>query len=343
MFKEYNLNKPSINGKNSGNAFCSEGICRISPVTSDIKNISLKRLRDNIENEFNYHNFPRGLSLVDIKDQKIIKDIETILESTYLRNFFQFLEKENQCGPISLLPLQDNIMRNYFSGPQYGKHGWHRDATKEYQYDYCKEIMNTKKYIYGKISIALQPNSEKGGNIDIIPQSFSPNDKWPKRVRVMQFLADRILKYDFGRSINPFKRSDWTIDSFYRLLKPRKISPKPLEIICFDHRIEHRGSPQTPKSWANLKQKFPDIKIEKERLIPVNKSLEKYNKYIIYFHFGCSIGLSSSLYARTRLEGWPKEKSILMDQLYNLNIFQNIFPNSRTIFSDALKMIDLEG
>tara|TARA_B100000989_G_C19532338_1_gene470814 strand:+ start:6707 stop:7738 length:1032 start_codon:yes stop_codon:yes gene_type:complete len=343
MFKEYNLNKPSKNGNNSGNAFCSEGICRISEVTSETKNISLNDLRDNIENEFNYHNFPRGLSLVDVKNKKIIKDIETILESTYLKNFFEFLENETQCGPISLLPLQENIMRNYFSGPQYGKHGWHRDASKEYQYAYCKKIMNTKKYIYGKISIALQPNSEKGGNIDIIPQSFSPNDKWPKRVRVMQFLSDSILKYKYGRTINPFKRSDWLIDSFYGILKPRKVSPKPLEIISFDHRIEHRGSPQTPKSWSNLKQKFPDIKIEKQRLIPVNKSLEKYNKYIIYFHFGCAIGLSSSFYARTRLEGWQKEKSILMNQLNNLNIFQKIFPNSRTIFSNALKMIDEEN
>ena len=58
---------------------------------------------------------------------------------TILEYLFKFW-KRSQCGPISLY-LTDNIMRNYFSGPQYGNNGWHRDATKEYQYDYCKEIM----------------------------------------------------------------------------------------------------------------------------------------------------------------------------------------------------------
>ena len=57
-------------------------------------------------------------------------------------------------------------MRNFF--PKHSSHTWHIDASGEFRYKYCKDRIYAKDYLFAKVGIYLQKNSEYGGQIDII-------------------------------------------------------------------------------------------------------------------------------------------------------------------------------
>ena len=50
-------------------------------------------------------------------------------------------------------------------------HGWHRDAGGEMRHKYCNKILGEDNYLFSKIGIYLQNNTEYGGSIDIIKKS----------------------------------------------------------------------------------------------------------------------------------------------------------------------------
>ena len=71
--------------------------------------------------------------------------------------------------PVSLLPPLE-IMKNYHVNLKTHL-GWHRDCGGELEHDYCKEKLFKKDYLFTKVGIYLQNNTEYGGSIDIIKTS----------------------------------------------------------------------------------------------------------------------------------------------------------------------------
>ena len=341
MFRPFTLNRINKNGVYAVKGFNNYGICKLTSTNVLKKKINLDILRSALEKEFKNQNYPATLSLTKINNKRIINQIEGILDSEYIKNFFSQIEQTNDCGPVSLLPLQGNIMRNYFSGPQCGKHGWHRDAEKEYKIKYCNKLMETKRYVFGKLSIALQFNNDNGGNIDIIPNSFSPNSYYSRKIKIFKKITSKLLSKNLFKGVNPLNNSEWLCDSFYKLFDPQSLNVKPLEVLCFDPRIEHRGTPHSPVAWNRLKSKNPDLIIKDYNLSNTNHLPFSLNKYIIYFHFGCEDGLVSNLCGRRDLDTYSNEIAILQEQIDNLKLFNEIFPKSKKIFENALKKVDL--
>ncbi len=341
MFRPLTLNRINKNGVCAVKEFNNNGICRLTSTNVLKKKINLDILRSAIEKEFKNQNYPDTLSLAEIKNKRIVNLIEGILDSEYIKNFFSQLEQTNDCGPVSLLPLQGNIMRNCFSGPQCGKHGWHRDAEKEYKIEYCSKLMETKRYVFGKLSIALQFNNDYGGNIDIIPNSFSASSYYSRKIKILKKITSKLLSKNLFKGVNPLNNTEWLGDSFYKIFDPQSLNVKPLEVICFDPRIEHRGTPHSPMAWNHLKSKNDDLIIKKNTLSNTNHLPFELNKYMIYFHFGSEDGLVSNLCGRRDLDTYSNEIGTLQEQIDNLKLFNEIFPNSKRIFKNALKKVDL--
>ena len=86
--------------------------------------------------------FDRGkgstLSIVDIKDTKLVKKIISFLYSEETKEIISNLESYYN-KPVSLLPPLE-IMKNYHVNLRTHL-GWHRDCGGELEYEYCKKTI----------------------------------------------------------------------------------------------------------------------------------------------------------------------------------------------------------
>ena len=72
---------------------------------------------------------------------------------------------------ISLLP-PFNIAQNYLPHSVLTRGaGWHRDVGGEIGIKECRELISSKEYVFGKVAIFFQKNSDYGGAIDVIPST----------------------------------------------------------------------------------------------------------------------------------------------------------------------------
>ena len=74
-------------------------------------------------------------------------------------------------------------------------HGWHRDCGGELKYDYCKNILSDKNYLFSKIGIYLQNNSDYGGGIDIIQSSHKNFSKFTSIIRKLKVFHLELQHY----------------------------------------------------------------------------------------------------------------------------------------------------
>jgi rhodanese-related sulfurtransferase len=193
--------------------------------------------------------------------------------------------------------------------------GWHRDCAGEFRYKYCNNLLSKNEYVFGKIGIYLQENSEEiGGGIDLIPKShiYIKNKNYFKRkISAIRLKILQIMQKNFP--------------SLYKALK---IKAKPGDPVFFDSRVIHRGSP-IKDSIVNNFAELDNIHYD----LP-----DKDAKISIYCQYGSSVGVESALYDRgTReeyageLEMWLKEielykkyspelHSLALDIMHNANL-----------------------
>ena len=91
-----------------------------------------------------------------------------ILNSSEVNKIIKELQKISK-KKVSLLPILE-VHKNYHVNLK-EFHGWHRDAGGEMRYKYCNKILGEDNYLFSKIGIYLQNNTEYGGSIDIIKKS----------------------------------------------------------------------------------------------------------------------------------------------------------------------------
>ncbi len=275
----------------------------------------IKNLKNEINSLFkNEEEVSLSVNTLDINNEicdKIIK----ILNTSEIQSFTKAMS-EHYNTTVSLLP-NFHIMRNYHVNRlKANRIGWHRDVASEFNYEYCKEKINDKKYVFGKVGIFLQENSEDyGGAVDIIPTSHL-NIKKNKFKRILSSLRLQMLVFLQKNLINLYKLLP---EKFYvYFLGAKKTQAKPGSPIFFDSRVQHRGSPIKDKYLTNTKR-LGDMHV----LVP-----KTYTKISIYAYFGSTEGADSYIYARTKRQaegyknyftGWRNEiqKYKNIDNLYN--------------------------
>ncbi len=336
MFDIYKLNSENETAEKKAYKLLKNGLVRISSNSNFVDKDNLNVLRNELEKIFQVEEYPSQLDLHLIKNKLIQDTVFKSLSNISIKTFFK--ELSNQSGEeITLFPFID-VMRNYFSGPQCGFDGWHNDAGGEYPYSYCLEKMKSGKYIFGKISISLQNNGKNGGNIDIAHSTYKNNSEKSLRQRVSAKLSHIYFKFFKKSHSSPFGIGDqWFSDLPSLMTNPKTLNPNPLDVIAFEHRLYHRGTPVSPSQWKAYLKKYPSLKMKNYR-IPKEFNFEEKNKYMIYAHFGNFIGLQSYVYDRSKRKNWREERKRWFNQYKELELFQKEFTNSEFLFRKVLEM-----
>ncbi|MDC0205415.1 hypothetical protein OAJ64_01210 [Pelagibacteraceae bacterium] len=288
--------------------FVKKGYLMGPSIATDIE---INELRNSIKETLIKKSFPRDMSLFEVEDQKTIKTLLGIINSEQLKltlneigNYFN--------TPISILP-PFNIMNNYhvdrINDPGIG---WHRDCGGEMQYNYCKEKIYDKSYVFGKIGIYLQSNLEFGGAIDIIPSSHIYIKSKKSIYRKLFNIPLRLIQILQKKFPNYYKKCS---ESFYmNLYNGKKILPEKGQVVLFDSRISHRGTPI--EDSVRNKVLFSSTNYQA-------KTADQNTKYAIYCHFGSSIGFDSYIYDRIRQD---KNENELKRWIYEQKSLEKFFP-----------------
>ena len=120
----------------------------------------------------------------------------------------------------------------------------------------------------------------------------------------------------------------------------KSLNPKPLDLLAFEHRLYHRGTPLSPDAWRKCLKKYPFLKIDTFKLSR-NIDLKEKNKYMLYIPFVNFVGLQSYLYDRSKKESWKKERNEWVKQYKELDLFKKEFKSSNILFNSALRNLNI--
>ena len=312
------MNNYNVNVQN----YLMSGFCIGS---CEINNNKIEYLRKLILNNLKNSNKEKIMTFVDFNEE-VRSEIINLLSSNFIKNFLNELKFKLKTD-ISALP-RIQVMKNYHVNRlKTTGIGWHRDCAGEFRYTYCNNLLSKNEYVFGKIGIYLQENSEEiGGGIDLIPKShiYIKNKNYFKRkISAIRLKILQIMQKNFP---NLYKLIS---ENFYiKFLKALKIKAKPGDPVFFDSRVIHRGSP-IKDSIVNNFAELDNIHYD----LP-----DKDAKISIYCQYGSALGVESALYDRgTReeyageLEMWLKEielykkyspelHSLALDIIHNANL-----------------------
>lgn len=244
---------------------------------------SIKKLKTELNSEFEANNNPGILNFYELeKKNKILNDI--LLNTKLLSSIEQIFKDCKKEGITLYPPFQ--IMRNFFQ--RYSRHTWHIDASGEFRYKYCKERLRNNLYLFGKVGIFLQNNTQFGGQIDLIPRSHNLY----KNISILNFLKKNLLKIKMRFIKNMNIDNKIKFEKFF--LNYKRLELNLGDIVLFDSRIFHRSTPMDKNSEK-------DIKFSNNSNYVKDLSIEK-SKYAIYFQFGNNTGLESYWYDRSKRE-----------------------------------------
>ena len=193
---------------------------------------------------------------------------------------------------ISILPTFNIQRNNHLDRLNSRGLGWHRDCGGEMEYEYCKKRLSEKSYIFGKIGIFLQENSEYGGCIDLMPGSHKHIKSNNKILRKISHIPLKIIVKIQERLPSIYKY--FPEEFFMKCLNAKKIFDKKIcSPVHFDSRLLHRSSPNLDKvrNQVSFIKKNDTLVVE----TPKNKI-----KYALYAHFGSTIGVDSYMHDRLK-------------------------------------------
>ena len=144
------------------NSYKKNGFLISEKLISDNK---ISQLREELEKEFFDKDSKVQKYLKDFENLELAQKIMNIYSSNKIQSIIEDLKKDLNRNVALLPPFE--VHKNYHVDLRQ-VHGWHRDCGGELKYDYCKNILSDKNYLFSKIGIYLQNNSDYGGGIDII-------------------------------------------------------------------------------------------------------------------------------------------------------------------------------
>ena len=278
-----------------------------------LKDNEIFDLRNKLDKIFLAKGNPKELNLFEIDDQEITKLIYNIYTSQNFKNLIVNLS-DFYCQKISLIP-HFIIQRNYHvdrkSTPGIG---WHRDCGGELAQDYSKNKLTDKNYVFGKIGIYLQQNSDYGGSVDLIPKSHIPiksyNSFFKKIYSFNLFLLMKIQKYFSGLYLFFSERK------VMKILKAKRLFPDPGTIVFWDSRTIHRGTPIDDKLRDKIKFNSKNYQAE----VP-----KEFTKFSLYVDFGTNFAFDSYMHDRNNRASKQKEIEILKKNLHHMRNFSPTF------------------
>ncbi len=285
--------------------------------------ISIKTLRKELDDEFKDFNDGVSINITDFKNFEVTKKIVQTLNSSEINNIIKELQKISK-KKVSLLPILE-VHKNYHVNLK-EFHGWHRDAGGEMRHKYCNKILGEDNYLFSKIGIYLQNNTEYGGSIDIIKKSHKNFSHLKIFLRKIRNIPLRIIT-----SLHKYltKLYFFIPESFFMfLINAKRLYPQKGSAVFFDSRLIHRGSPIS-------KDKLSEIKYIKGKLQAV---LPRSNdKYSIYCQFGSSDAIDSYMYDRLKRKGNSKELVTWLKQIKIIETFDSKLSEQMTKTLNPIK------
>ncbi len=264
----------------------------------------IQNIRNNLDLEFLDFNSNRGttLRINQIKDSESIIKIINILYSEETKKIITSLENYYK-KPVSILPPIE-IMKNYHVNLKTHL-GWHRDCGGELEHNYCKEKLFKKDYLFTKVGIYLQENTEYGGSIDIVKTSHKNFTKSKILLRKLKSIPLRIIQFFHKYFSDLYYLIPEKIFMF--LINAKRLYPEKGAAVFFDSRLIHRG---TPISKRKLNEVVFSKKFVYNAEIP-----KKFDKYAIYSHFGTTDAVDSYLYDRLKRKGNSEELNNWLEEI----------------------------
>jgi len=281
-----------------------------SETTKDL----LISLKQEIDSYFKNKNIDKEtISVLEIDEIDLQKKIIKLFDSDSIKKFIKNLSEELKTE-VYVLP-SFHVMKNYHINRAIANRvGWHRDCAGEQNYSYTSDKLKDSKYVFGKIGIYLQENTDTyGGAIDVIPYShkyIKKNSIFLRKLQSLRLSLICIIQKKFKKFYNFFPENLWM-----KFLSAKKIKAPFGSPVFFDSRIQHRGSPINDKYIKDTK-KIDDYNI----LVP-----EDYTKISIYAHFGSTIGADSYIYDRIKRES-ELMKNLCSDWQKEISICEILFP-----------------
>lgn len=280
-----------------GKKFKKNGYLIVDQILSDNQ---VNDLRKDLNKEFKEKE-TFAIYLHNLKNKSLASKILLILKDEKLKSQLNSMKKF--FGKNATLLPRFQIVKNYHVNLK-ETHGWHRDCGGEMRYGYCKDILYNNKYLFSKVGIYLQENTDYGGSIDIIKNSHLNFSYYRSIIRKIKNIPLRIISFINIKFNNLYNRI--SEDFFMFFLNGKKLFPKKGSAIIFDTRLIHRGSPIS-------KSKYGEVKFEKGTY---KASLnEKNDKYTIYCHFGSSESVDSLMYDLTKRKNNKKEMHLWLEQM----------------------------
>jgi hypothetical protein len=292
----------------------------------EINNNKIQYLRKLILTNFRDGKKQKLINFIDFNEE-LRSEIINLLCSNFIKTFLKKLASKLNTN-ISILP-RIHIMKNYHVNRlKTPGIGWHRDCAGEFKHTYCNNLLSKKEYVFGKIGIYLQKNSEElGGGIDLIPKShiYIRDKKFFKRkISAIRLRVIKIMQKNFNIIYKLIS------EKFYiKFLKAIKINAHPGAPVFFDSRIIHRGSPINDCLIDNFKE-IDNIHYE----LP-----DKDAKISIYCEYGSSTGVLSTLYDRSTREEYSKEYENWLEEI---ELYKKYSPELHSLALEIIHKANLD-
>ena len=282
-------------------SFNNHGVFYITGIYS--KN-EVEILRNNLDLLYKENGNNRARLIKDIKDIDLKKKLSKVFMNHSVLNLMSDIFPNSD---VSLLPSFE-VVKNYLphSTDTIGT-GWHRDCGGQLGIDECRKHLSSKEFIFGKIGIYLQDNSDYGGAIDIIPGS---NRDYFRLLKSYQFSKLCIFSlFLLQKKILPLYKIIVRTKVVNYLMGAITTNVKAGDAVVFDYRLWHQGTSASPSIEKGL--------IYNHKTLQANLPKEK-TKYVFYCQFGNSLGTKSYFLDRLNRKGNSTEIDSWIDEAASL-------------------------
>ena len=286
-------------------------------VKSEDSEPNLIEIRGEIEEAFEMSGFPSVIYPCLLKSQQIG---EVLLKKILSMDLMELMNQlsERAGDQVFFFPHLE-VMRNYFSCPKFGRNGWHSDCNGELDIPACQDLLRSQSYVFGKVGMYLQFNTNFGGQIDVIPRSHLGIRKSGHSVHNIPVkLSNQLLKLGLGRLAFSNR---WVSD--LPVFNKVKLDIDPFDLVIFDSGLCHRGTPLSNESLRFLENIKAGSFDGGSHLRGLEVDLQERNKYAIYLQFGTRAGLQSYYYDRFNRPAGVAEFKLWRDH-FESDIFMSI-------------------
>jgi hypothetical protein len=269
-------NLPSNYEQLAKNSYNKYGVFFIKGVVSRAET---NRIRSHADQLFGEAGDKRLRFLRNIKNKGLRYNL---VKAFMNRKLLDLLSKIFSNLDVSLLP-PFNIAKNYLPHSiDTEAMGWHRDCNGEMSIKQCREILENTDYVFGKIGLYLQDNSEYGGAIDIVPGSNRDFLSFPKGWSAATFWIKFLIFLQRYMPIIYRKIANTRLMKY--LIGTTKTRVEAGDVVVFDSRVFHKGTPAHEDVEETLVYHHDRLQAD----LP-----EGHTKYVLYAQFGNSIGIKS--------------------------------------------------